>query len=799
MKKAQAIPFLRRPLIAFVILPLFLASLAGCAGRSNSAIPDAPAAQNVGVKNANAFMRSITPAKMMPDAVAIPPMGGLDVVRPAMSERRPQSAIQPLNFTQLNGAATAIAASPDGTFWVLSTQGIPSGDRFIYHYTNGAFVNVPGAASEIAVGPDSTPWVVNAAGGIYHLVNGSFVGIAGAASQISVGGTSGAPLVDVISNQSPGPYGSGIYQYNVNAGTWSQLPGAGTTVSASIDSGTYSALNILPGGFYVTNAVGGIYYYNVGVGFEQLPGAAVSLAPTATGGLFALGNPGSIPHGIYYNDLATGQWTQMPGAAVSLSANSTNVYAVGSAGGIYASSLAPLATVALSPSLGGAGLGLFPGVNPQTFSVSETGYAGAFQIAGASPSVAVTCAPANCVPAQAGGTVAITFAGSSAGSGTIVISDQSGNSTAIPYRVSLRTTYTPFGAGTQISNVPAGAVGSDGNLWFIDFKENTNCSSFNRVSTSGVLLTSYPVSASALACGIGNNRSDNVAAGPDSAIWFTFAALDGAQFFSPTFTGTQYIGRISTAPSTLGAISTFPMHPPQIETASGVVTAQNIAFGSDGALWFTSTIYFNYIGRMSTAGVDTYFPVSVPSGAWVRHIVAGPDGALWFLFSYGQIGRITTAGVITTYPVPNYVDPSGNSLTIQPQSNFVVGPDGNLWFTGYAEQPGVAPEAAFVCKVTMSGITTCKAESNTGPFSTYTSLAIGPDNALWAASQLETIDNQATNAITRIDPSFNVTVYTIPSFSTPPYGDQPQGIFAGPDGALWYGSSDLNEIGRVQP
>ena len=310
-----------------------------------------------------------------------------------MSLAKPQSAIQPLGFQQLNGAAVRVAASPDGTFWVLSTQGIPSGDKFIYHYVNGAFVNVPGAATRIAVGPDNTPWVLNAAGGIYHLVNGVFTGIAGGASELSVGGNTSAILIDVISNQAPGPYGAGIYQYNVNTATWTQLPGAGVTVAASIDSGTYGALNINPGGFYVTNQLGGIYYYNLGVGFEQLPGGAIQLAPTASGGLFALGDPGSTQHGIYYNDLSTGTWSQMPGAAVSISANSTSIYAIGAAGGIYVSPLTPSATPTPTPTAtptpGPGALVLSPSsltflgvgaAQAQTVQISQAGSTSAFSV-----------------------------------------------------------------------------------------------------------------------------------------------------------------------------------------------------------------------------------------------------------------------------------------------------------------------------------------------------------------------------------------------------------------------------------
>ena len=268
-----------------------------------------------------------------------------------MSLRKPQSDIQAVTFTQIAGAAVWVAAAPDGTFWVLSTSGLPSGDKFIYHFVNGNFVNVPGAATRLAVGPDNTLWALNAAGGIYYLRSGSssFTGIAGGGSEISIASDGSAY---VISSVPGGSAGRGIYRY-LN-GLWTQLPGAGITVTASIDSGTYanilgvnnSSISITPGGFYVTNVQGGIYYYNLNSGFVQLSGGAISLAPTASGGLFALGDPGAYQHGIYYNNLITGQWTSMPGAAVSLATYGNTVYAVGAAGGIYQSAITPVVTAA---------------------------------------------------------------------------------------------------------------------------------------------------------------------------------------------------------------------------------------------------------------------------------------------------------------------------------------------------------------------------------------------------------------------------------------------------------------------
>ena len=68
---------------------------------------------------------------------------------------------------------------------------------------------------------------------------------------------------------------------------------------------------------------------------------------------------------------------------------------------------------------------------------------------------------------------------------------------------------------------------------------------------------------------------------------------------------------------------------------------------------------------------DVPTPRSIPGG-----IVVGPDGYLWFIESIGNnLGRISTDGQITEFPIPT---PSANL----PRQAFVgIGPDGMVWFT----------------------------------------------------------------------------------------------------------------------
>ena len=69
---------------------------------------------------------------------------------------------------------------------------------------------------------------------------------------------------------------------------------------------------------------------------------------------------------------------------------------------------------------------------------------------------------------------------------------------------------------------------------------------------------------------------------------------------------------------------------------------------ADGALWFCENAG-NRIGRITTAGAITEFPVPTP-GAGPDGIVAGPDGNLWFSEAHlSQVGRITPAGEVTEF------------------------------------------------------------------------------------------------------------------------------------------------------
>jgi streptogramin lyase len=89
-----------------------------------------------------------------------------------------------------------------------------------------------------------------------------------------------------------------------------------------------------------------------------------------------------------------------------------------------------------------------------------------------------------------------------------------------------------------------------------------------------------------------------------------------------------------------------------------------IAFGSDGALWFTETTS-DRIGRMTTSGSISSFAIPT-RGSEPGTIVAGPDGAMWFTERVGDnIGRIEVGGNF----VPTPFSPSKlTTVTSKPKS-----------------------------------------------------------------------------------------------------------------------------------
>lgn len=268
-------------------------------------------------------------------------------------------------------------------------------------------------------------------------------------------------------------------------------------------------------------------------------------------------------------------------------------------------------------------------------------------------------------------------------------------------------------------------TGPDGNLWFTDSLQGR----IHRVSPGGA-STAFPA----------GGQPGGITAGPDGALWFTIG-LGPPRIIRMSLDGTR---------------TAFP---------TGHLTGDSIVVGADGALWFAA---HNAVGRITTAGAISFFPLASPV-AVVTRVTLGPDGNVWFTNADSvlpsSVGKVTPTGVVTEYPLPAVPprDPIG----------ITTGSDGALWFA----EPGTSS----IGRITASGALTEVAVPGSRPYDVVT----GPDGALW-------FTEHDTHRIGRMGTSGALTHHELPA----PH-QHPAGITVGPDGALWFGLREGSVVGRI--
>jgi streptogramin lyase len=204
-------------------------------------------------------------------------------------------------------------------------------------------------------------------------------------------------------------------------------------------------------------------------------------------------------------------------------------------------------------------------------------------------------------------------------------------------RITTGGTITEYKIPGTLSQPGSIAAGPDGDIWFTEPYSNK----IGRITTGGV-ITEYPVPSTN-----GDRVSWTIAAGPDSAMWFSL--------FS--YLGFNKIGRIPVTAAVGNPGITLYSTPMRYDVPQSITT------GPDGAMWFTETYSHavdtqyvrDKIGRIpvtATAknpGITEYLIPTVQKESANSHtIVTGEDGALWFTDA-NKIGRITTTGEIEEY------------------------------------------------------------------------------------------------------------------------------------------------------
>ncbi len=136
-----------------------------------------------------------------------------------------------------------------------------------------------------------------------------------------------------------------------------------------------------------------------------------------------------------------------------------------------------------------------------------------------------------------------------------------------------------------------------------------------------------------------------------------------------------------------GVIATAPVAsaaPGDRATFATGAQARGIAEDSSGALWITNTSS-NSISKVQLDGTTITYASAIASPF---EIAAGSDGNMWFTSSVNLVGLITPEGAIQAFDAGN------------PTWSIALGPDGNMWFTMRNANP------ARVGKITPSGAIT---------------------------------------------------------------------------------------------
>jgi hypothetical protein len=242
-----------------------------------------------------------------------------------------------------------------------------------------------------------------------------------------------------------------------------------------------------------------------------------------------------------------------------------------------------------------------------------------------------------------------------------------------------------------------------------------------------------------------------------------------------------------TSAASTPAITVYAVTPPG--TSANQSEESSLTTGPDGALWFTWTFGMQAgygLGRITTTGVVRTY--RAPTGYTMDDIASG-GGYLWVSETHdgdAYIGEWTTQGTLQqTFPVPGDL---GLGIT--------WGPDGALWFTGATGGgPDGGPTGCFIGRMTTQGVVTqysLPPGSGADPASNSADdIIAGPDGALW-------FDLPTQASIGSITTSGTITEYPITGARMAVIGTVDQSLAAGPDGAVWAAAFWTDGVARTE-
>jgi streptogramin lyase len=210
-------------------------------------------------------------------------------------------------------------------------------------------------------------------------------------------------------------------------------------------------------------------------------------------------------------------------------------------------------------------------------------------------------------------------------------------------RISAAGDVTRFPVGDAgVDGRPFGiAAGPDGNIWFTKF----NADRIGRITPAGI-LTEFSLPP--------ESGPRQIVAGPDDNMWFD---QDGANH--------QYGAIARITPS--GKVTVFSLNESYV-----VHSARAMVGGPDGNVCFGDASENIDLDRITPTGEITKFPFLSGFNS-AEGLAVGPDGNLWFTNSEaGTVGRISLKGAIREFALPRR---DARPLGI------AAGADGRIWFT----------------------------------------------------------------------------------------------------------------------
>ncbi|HEX6461880.1 MAG TPA: hypothetical protein VFZ58_01250 [Candidatus Saccharimonadales bacterium] len=308
---------------------------------------------------------------------------------------------------------------------------------------------------------------------------------------------------------------------------------------------------------------------------------------------------------------------------------------------------------------------------------------------------------------------------------------------------------------TQLSTFEPGLYGITNNLtgtmMFAEFGGN-------RVATLG---TDGAISEFAIPLSSNNSGPTELTVAPDNRVWFTQYNQNKLSYTSATAGGiTEY---------TIPTANSYPL---------------SIALGPDNNIWYGGAAS-GKIGKFNRT-TSAFTEYTLPSGTYGPtpfpvDLVAGPasdGGRIWFLErNTGKVSTITTSGVASTIPL---------SLPASVQlRGIAVGPDDNIWFT----QEATNKVGKFALP---SGVLTeyTLPTANSGPYQ----IARGNGNELWVTqSASNKVTKLVISGMNMSSTLTSMTEYDVSSVG----GSAPRYIVKGNDNNMWFTQGAGGRIGKI--